>query len=110
MLISGIGPMLAWQRARTKIEIQSIDLRCVKGTHTWLYGRWGRPEVERDPLGYQWVDLGGLSHFRDIDPAKLRIAIGSCKNMYRHHSNLDSHKFSTCSERRLTAVRGRRRA
>jgi uncharacterized protein (DUF362 family) len=87
MLYSGIGPMLDWQRRRQAIEIQSFDTRYVRGARTWLYGKWARPEVKEDPLGYQWVDLGDLSHFKDIDASRLRIAIGSYKNMYKHHSN-----------------------
>jgi uncharacterized protein (DUF362 family) len=86
MKISGIGPLLDWKSSKTGVKIEYFDLRTVKSGRTWLYGNWGRPPVNKDPLGYQWVDLGDFSHFKDIDPSKLRIAIGSYKNMYKHHS------------------------
>jgi hypothetical protein len=59
----------------------------VQGVRTYLYGKWGRQKVERDPRGYRFVDLGDMSCFKDIDPGKLRIAIASYRNMIKHHSN-----------------------
>ena len=87
MQISGISQILDWYKDKTDIELQALDLRLTKGARTWLYGKWGRPEVKQDPLGYKWIDLGDQSTFKDIDPNKLRIAIGSYKNMIKHHSN-----------------------
>jgi len=82
-----ITGLLNWYRDQTTIPIQCFDLRLVRGTRTWLIGKWGRKKVEQDPLGYTFVDLGDLSCFKDIDPKRLRIAIASHKNMYKHHSN-----------------------
>ena len=42
--------------------------------------------MERDPRGYQWVDLGERSRFRDADPKKLRISIAAPKKMFARHS------------------------
>jgi hypothetical protein len=44
-------------------------------------------KIEHDPLGYQFVNLGDNSRFVGIDPSRLRIAVASHKNMYKHHSN-----------------------
>ncbi|MGV7223011.1 MAG: DUF362 domain-containing protein [Nitrospinales bacterium] len=82
-----ISDLLDWYRNQTSIPIECFDLRIVRGTRTWLWGKWGRKKVEQDPLGYTFVDLGDLSCFKDIDPKRLRIAIASHKNMYKHHSN-----------------------
>ena len=87
MKITGIRGIIEYHRKNQKVEIQDFDTRYVRGARTWLYGKWGRPEVKKDPLGYQWIDMGELSHFKDIDPTRLRIAIGSYKNMIKHHSN-----------------------
>jgi uncharacterized protein (DUF362 family) len=83
---SQIGPLIEWYRKQTKIPIECFDLRTVRGVRTWLYGKWGRKPVYQDPRGYRFIDLGSRSYFKDIDPKRLRIAIASYKNMYKHHS------------------------
>lgn len=87
LVTSGLGDFLKWYQPRTKIDIQWFDLRLNRARRTWLYGRWARTKVEHDPQGYQFVDLGNDSCFKDIDPARLRIAIASYKNMFKHHSD-----------------------
>lgn len=82
-----IDQLLDWYRDQTPIPIECFDLRMVRGTRTWMYGKWGRKKVESDPRGYRFVDLGEHSCFNGIDPARLRIAIASYKNMFKHHSN-----------------------
>ena len=82
---SGISELLAWYRPRTPIPIECFDLRTVRGTRSWMYGRWARKTVEQDPRGYQAVDLGAESYFEGIDPKRLRIAIASHKNMVKYH-------------------------
>lgn len=86
MEVSLIRDLLDWYRDKTKVEFECFDLRMNVAYRTYLYGRWGREKVEQDPRGYQFVDLGSSSRFTDIDPGKLRIAIASYKNMYKHHS------------------------
>lgn len=81
-----IDQLLEWYRQWCKIPVECFDLRMVQGVRTYMYGKWGRQKVEQDPRGYRFVDLGDLSCFKDIDPAKLRIAIASYKNMFKHHS------------------------
>ena len=56
-----ITGLLDWYRDQTTIPIQCFDLRLVRGTRTWLIGKWGRKKVEQDPLGYTFVNLGDLS-------------------------------------------------
>ena len=92
MATSKIDKLLAWYRQQTSIPIECIDLRTVRGVRTWMYGKWGRQKVNQDPLGYQTVDLGNESFFKDIDPKRLRIAIASYKKMYEHHSE-DRHEY-----------------
>ena len=87
MEASDIDPLLGWYRAQTSIPVECFDLRLNRAVRTYLYGRWGREKIEHDPRGYRFVDLGDLSYFKDIDPKRLRIAIASYKNMYKHHSN-----------------------
>lgn len=84
--VSQIGKLLEWYSQQTRVQIECFDLRINKAYRTWLYGRWGRAKVEQDPRGYRFVDLGEKSAFKDIDPSKLRIAVASYKNMYKHHS------------------------
>jgi uncharacterized protein (DUF362 family) len=86
MRISQIGKLLEWYADQTKVHFECFDLRMNKACRTWLYGRWGRSKVEQDPRGYQFIDLAEKSYFNGIDPARLRIAIASHKNMYKHHS------------------------
>lgn len=86
MAATKIDKLLAWYRQQTAIPIKCMDLRTVRGVRTWMYGKWGRQEVNQDPLGFQTVDLGSESFFKDIDPKRLRIAIASYKKMYEHHS------------------------
>ena len=83
---SQIDQMLDWYRQEAKIPIECIDLRINRSRRTWLYGKWGRVKIEKDPRGYTFVDLGDSSYFRDIDPSRLRIAIASRKVMFEHHS------------------------
>lgn len=84
--ISQIGKLLEWYSSQTRVPIECFDLRLNKAYRTWLYGRWGRSRVEQDPRGYRFVDLADKSAFVGIDPRRLRIAIASHKNMYKHHS------------------------
>lgn len=81
-----IDALLDWYRTRTDIPIECFDLRLVEGHRTYMWGKWGRRSVAKDPKGYTFVDLEDLSAFRDVDPKRLRIAIASHKNMYKHHS------------------------
>jgi len=83
-----INPMLEWIREKNPgISIEWFDLRIVQGVRTYMYGKWGRQRIEKDPLGYTWVNLGDKSAFKDIDPKKLRIVYCNHKEMYKHHSN-----------------------
>ncbi len=86
MHVSQIEGLLDWYRSNCPIPLECFDLRVVRGTRSWLYGKWARVPVEQDPEGYQAVDLGEKSCFVGIDPKRLRIAIASYKNMYRYHS------------------------
>ncbi len=86
MMISGINDLLNWYRTQVSIPIECFDLRINQAVRSFLYGRWDRKKVEKDPRGYQFVDLKDLSYFKDIDPKKLRIAIASHKNMFKYHS------------------------
>jgi uncharacterized protein (DUF362 family) len=86
MKASGIASLLEWYRRETKIPIECFDLRKERGARSWMLGRWARPKVEKDPRGYQLVDLGKDSYFEGIDPLKLRIAIASYKNMRKYHA------------------------
>ena len=86
MKVSGFSDLIAWYKENTKVQIECFDLRTNKGARTWLYGKWKRVPVDQDPRGYQFVNLSNLSYFDDIDPKRLRIAIASHKNMYKHHS------------------------
>ena len=85
--ISQIDKMLDWVREKNpNVPIECFDMRIVQGVRTWMYGKWGRERIEKDPLGYTWVDLGERSAFKDIDPKKLRIVYCNPKVMYKHHS------------------------
>lgn len=86
MAVSQIQELLDWYRNQTPVPIECFDLRTNRAVRTYLYGRWGRIPVGQDPRGYRFVDLGDLSCFKGIDPKRLRIAIASHKNMYKHHS------------------------
>lgn len=85
--VSRLGELLQWYRNQTPIPIECFDLRTVRGTRTWLYGKWARKKVHADPRGYQLVDLAQHSYFKDIDPKKLRIGIAGYKDIYKHHSD-----------------------
>lgn len=87
MARSGIKELLEWYADQTTIPIECIDLRLNRGVRTYLYGKWGQKPVEQDPKGYQFVDLGDLSLFKDIDPRRLRLEHTNHNNMYEHHSN-----------------------
>lgn len=87
MHISQIGKLIEWYAGKTQVPFECYDLRLNKAYRTWLYGRWGRAKVEQDPRGYRFVDLKDKSAFVGIDPKRLRIAIASHKNMYKHHSD-----------------------
>lgn len=86
MAVTKIKELVQWYRQQTPIPIECLDFRTHRGVRTWMYGKWGRAKVYQDPRGYQIVDLGNESCFRDIDPTRLRIAIASYKKMYQHHS------------------------
>ena len=92
MKISGIKELLEWFKKRTPIQIEYFDLRINKAVRTWLYGKWSREEVGKDPRGYQFVDLKDESYFKDIEPNKLRIAVASHKNMMKYHDR-EHHKY-----------------
>ena len=83
---SSLGELLRWYRTQTKVNLEWFDLRLNRARRTWLYGRWAREKIEHDPLGYQFVNLGDDSRFVGIDPSRLRIAVASYKNMFKHHS------------------------
>lgn len=87
MAITRIGPLLEWYRSQTSIPIECLDLRTRRAVRTWLMGRWGREKVEHDPNGYQVVDLGELSHFRDVDSKRLRIGVADPREMRKHHGD-----------------------
>ncbi len=82
-----IDLLLDWYRQQTSIPIECFDLRIVRGTRTWLYGKWGRKKVMQDPLGYSWVNFGEQSAFQGLDATKFRVNIADPKVMYKHHSN-----------------------
>jgi len=84
---SKLGDLLKWYQTQTDVTIEWFDLRINKATRTWLYGRWARKKIEHDPMGYQFCDLGEQSLFKGINPSRLRIAVASYKNMYKHHSD-----------------------
>jgi len=87
MITSRIKDLLEWYQTVTNIPVECFDLRIVRGARTWLYGKWRRVPVEKDPRGYRMVNLGEKSCFEGIDPSRLRIAVASHKEMYKHHSN-----------------------
>ncbi|MFC1734855.1 DUF362 domain-containing protein [Candidatus Hydrogenedentota bacterium] len=86
-MAAGIDKVVEWHRAHSPIPIEHFDLRLSRSKRTWLYGKWGRKKIEHDPRGYQLVDLGNKSYFKDIDATKLRINCAPHQNMYKHHSN-----------------------
>lgn len=86
MKAAQIDALVDWYRRQTEVPIELMDLRINEMVRTWLYGKWGRRKVEQDPRGYQFVDLGDRSYFKDIDPKRLRISIASYKQMEKHHS------------------------
>lgn len=86
MAISQYDALLKWYTKQSAVQIEWFDLRINKAFRTYLFGRWGRKEIKQDPRGYRFVDLADKSCFKDIDPEKLRIAVASYKNMYKHHS------------------------
>lgn len=92
MAISQIEGLLEWYRNQTPVPIECFDLRIVRGTRTWMFGKWGRKRVEQDPRGYKVVNLGERSCFNGIDPHRLRIAIASYKTMYKFHSE-GNHQY-----------------
>jgi len=84
--VTRIRALLDWYRDKTTVPIECFDLRKERSVRTWMYGRWGKKKIEKDPRGYRFVDLGNWSCFKGIDPARLRIAVSSYKNMFKHHS------------------------
>lgn len=84
---SKVFDLVNWYKENSRIELSCLDLRINRSARSWLYGRWRRIPVKQDPKGYEFVNLGDSSYFRDIDPKRLRIAVASCKNMFKHHSN-----------------------
>ena len=86
--VAQIDKMLDYVREKNPaVPIECFDLRIVQGVRTYMYGKWGREKIEKDPRGYTWVNLGDNSAFKDIDPKKLRIVYCNHKVMYKHHSN-----------------------
>jgi uncharacterized protein (DUF362 family) len=85
--ISGISNLVHWYAERSHVKFELFDLRKNKAHRTWLYGRWGRTVVQKDPKGYCFVNLGDKSKFVGIDTQRLRIAVASHKKMQEHHSN-----------------------
>ena len=81
-----IDLLLDWYREQTSIPIECFDLRIVRGTRTWMYGKWGRKKVMQDPLGYSWVNFGEKSAFEGLDAKRFRVNIADPKVMYKHHS------------------------
>ena len=81
-----IDQLLDWYKTQIDIPLEYFDLRIVRGTRTWLYGKWGRKKVEQDPLGYSWVDLGKYSAFVGLDEKRFRVNIADPKNMFKHHT------------------------
>jgi hypothetical protein len=63
----------------------------VKGTqivlddHAQDIWKIGQSTGEANRRGYRFVNLGNQSCFNGIGPRRLRIAIASHKNMYKHH-------------------------
>ncbi len=87
MAISKIEGLCEWYRTHSPVPIECLDLRMVRGVRSWMFGKWARKRVERDPRGYKVVDLGDRSCFKGIDPRRLRIAIASHKNMCKYHAD-----------------------
>ncbi len=85
--VSRIKDLLDHYRNWTSIPIECFDLRQSCGVRTWLYGKWGRREVNQDPRGYRFVNLGSDSCLEGVDPDRLRISISDPGNMIKHHSN-----------------------
>lgn len=85
--ISRIKALYEWYRRQVPFPIECVDLRLNRAVRTWLYGKWGRVPVEEDQRGYQAIDFGNDSCFKDIDSRKLRIGIASYRNMLKYHSN-----------------------
>lgn len=84
--VTGLAPLLEWYRQHTTLPIEGLDLREVRAVRTWCGGKWGREKVQQDPRGYQIVDLGERSNFRDIDPQRLRIGIADPRKTCECHS------------------------
>lgn len=84
--IMQIDKLLEWYRGWCSIPIECFDMRLVQTVRTYMYGKWGREKVEKDPRGYRFVNLGDRSCFKDINPKKLRMAEASYKNTIKHHS------------------------
>ncbi|MEZ6072866.1 MAG: DUF362 domain-containing protein [Pirellulales bacterium] len=85
MAVTGMGALVSWYRSQTPIPIECLDLRRLKAVRTWAGGNWGREAVPEDERGYRWVDLGRRSHFEGLDPATLRIAVASPREMAKRH-------------------------
>ncbi len=84
---AGIDRLLEWYGDQKYVPLECFDLRINQSVRTWMYGKWGRETIEKDPRGYQMVDLGDTSYFKDCDPDKLRIGIASYKSMRKHHGD-----------------------
>jgi uncharacterized protein (DUF362 family) len=85
MQVSGIADLLIWYRTKTRIPIDLLDLRQARSARSWLYGKWRRLPIEGDPQGYCRVELDKDSLFHGIDPASLRIAVASYREMQQYH-------------------------
>ena len=86
MQVSQIADLLDWFRGQTSIPVDCLDFRRQRAVATWRGKLWGRCDVNEDPKGYVWVNLGDESHFRDVDHRKLRISVSDPRAMRRHHS------------------------
>ena len=84
---SHIKDLLDFFNKCSTIPIECIDLRINRGVRTYLGGMWGRKPVKQDSQGYEFVDLGNLSKFNNINSKRLRIGHESPKIMYMHHSH-----------------------
>ena len=83
--LAKIQQLLEWYQEQTSIPIEWFDLRESRAVRTWLYGNWGRKVVRCDPRGFRTINLGEESKFEAMDASKLRVSVGSPKDMLKHH-------------------------
>jgi len=87
LTVSHLRALLEWYGSESAIPIECFDLRAKRRCRSWLYGRWKWIDQAYDPRGYTYVDLSTISMFHGLDPKRLRIAIASHNDMFKHHSN-----------------------